>query len=66
MVEAGVGYQLKPTFILPPMMFSTEELKKTWLAEWVAAAPMGNSVSQLEMPLPRFRSITCRPSSQTQ
>lgn len=36
--EAGVGYQLKPGFLLPPMMFSTEELEGIVLGtRWVAA-----------------------------
>ena len=35
--EAGVGYILKPTFTLPPLMFSTSELEALLLgASWIA------------------------------
>ncbi|NIY83021.1 helix-turn-helix transcriptional regulator [Vibrio hepatarius] len=35
--EAGVGYLLKPTFTLPPLMFSTSELEALLLgASWIA------------------------------
>ena len=36
--DPGVGYQLRPGFLLPPMMFSAEELEALALgARWVAA-----------------------------
>lgn len=36
--DPGVGYQLRPGFLLPPMMFSAEELEALALgAHWVAA-----------------------------
>ncbi|WP_367065314.1 YafY family protein [Oryzisolibacter sp. LB2S] len=36
--DAGVGYQLRPGFLLPPMMFPPEELEALLLgARWVAA-----------------------------
>ena len=36
--DPGVGYQLRPGFMLPPMMFSAEELEAVALgARWVAA-----------------------------
>ena len=38
--EAGVGYQLRPGFFLPPLMFSPEELEALVLgARWVEARP---------------------------
>lgn len=40
--EAGLGYILKPSFDLPPMMFSLEELEALRLgAEWVAKQANG-------------------------
>ncbi|NKL61676.1 helix-turn-helix transcriptional regulator [Rhizobium leguminosarum] len=37
--EAGIGYVLKPGFMLPPMMFSQEELEALVLgSRWVARA----------------------------
>ncbi|AEX24917.1 YafY family protein [Vibrio sp. EJY3] len=40
--EAGLGYILKPSFDLPPMMFSSEELEALRLgAEWVAKQANG-------------------------
>lgn len=36
--EAGVGYVLKPGFVLPPLMFSTQEIEAVALgSRWVAA-----------------------------
>ncbi|GAA6118143.1 YafY family protein [Acidovorax sp. FG27] len=36
--DAGVGYQLRPGFLLPPLMFPTEELEALLLgARWVAS-----------------------------
>lgn len=40
--EAGLGYILKPSFDLPPMMFTVEELEALRLgAEWVAKQANG-------------------------
>ncbi|GEM77562.1 helix-turn-helix transcriptional regulator [Vibrio sagamiensis] len=40
--EAGLGYILKPSFYLPPMMFSLEELEALRLgAEWVSKQANG-------------------------
>lgn len=58
--EAGVGYQLKPTFTLPPMMFSTEELEALRLgAQWVAKQANGefsesarNAIAKISAVLP--------------
>ncbi|WP_373950935.1 helix-turn-helix transcriptional regulator [Vibrio pomeroyi] len=58
--EAGVGYQLKPTFTLPPMMFSMEELEALRLgAEWVAKQANGefresarNAIAKISAVLP--------------
>ena len=45
--EAGVGYVLRPGFMLPPLMFSEEELEALVLgSHWVARradAPLGNA-----------------------
>jgi len=47
--EAGIGYVLKPGFMLPPMMFSEEELEALVLgSRWVARAAETGS---LEFPL---------------
>jgi len=36
--DPGIGYQLRPGFLLPPMMFSAEELEAILLgARWVAS-----------------------------
>lgn len=36
--DPGIGYQLRPGFLLPPMMFSAEELEAVLLgARWVAS-----------------------------
>ncbi|MEZ9555250.1 helix-turn-helix transcriptional regulator [Vibrio splendidus] len=58
--EAGVSYLLKPTFTLPPMMFSTEELEALRLgAEWVAKQANGefsesarNAIAKISAVLP--------------
>lgn len=43
--EAGVGYVLKPGFMLPPMMFSEEEIEALVLGSRSerADAPLGNA-----------------------
>ena len=45
--EAGVGYVLRPGFMLPPLMFSEEEIEAIVLgSRWVAAradTPLGNA-----------------------
>lgn len=58
--EAGVGYLLKPTFTLPPMMFTSEELEALRLgAEWVVKQANGefsesarNAVAKISAVLP--------------
>ncbi|HTH98822.1 MAG TPA: YafY family protein [Stellaceae bacterium] len=41
--EPGVGYVLKPGFVLPPLMFSVEEIEALVLgSRWVAAAADGD------------------------
>ncbi|EAP94894.1 putative transcription regulator protein [Vibrio splendidus 12B01] len=58
--EAGVGYQLKPTFTLPPMMFSMGELEALRLgAEWIAKQANGefsestrNAIAKISAVLP--------------
>ncbi|CAH6953776.1 Transcriptional regulator [Vibrio chagasii] len=58
--EAGVGYLLKPTFTLPPMMFTSEELEALRLgAEWVAKQANGefsesarNAIAKISAVLP--------------
>src|SRR5437667_11671613 len=38
--EAGIGYVLRPGFMLPPLMFSEEEIEALVLGgRWVAAQP---------------------------
>src|SRR5438128_6875775 len=45
--EAGVGYVLRPGFMLPPLMFSEDEIEAIVLgSRWVADrtdAPLGNA-----------------------
>ncbi|MGI9876099.1 helix-turn-helix transcriptional regulator [Vibrio chagasii] len=58
--EAGLGYLLKPTFTLPPMMLSSDELEALRLgAEWVAKQANGefsesarNAIAKISAVLP--------------
>jgi predicted DNA-binding transcriptional regulator YafY len=58
--EAGLGYVLRPGFLLPPLMFSEEEIEALALgARWVAergdtalAAAAGNALSKIGAVLP--------------
>ncbi|QUM76180.1 YafY family transcriptional regulator [Moritella sp. 24] len=58
--EAGLGYVLKPTFTLPPLMFSTEELEALLLgADWVGKQANGelnkaakNAIAKISSVLP--------------
>ncbi|KRG68968.1 helix-turn-helix transcriptional regulator [Pseudoxanthomonas dokdonensis] len=58
--DPGVGYQLRPGFMLPPMMFSVEELEAMVLGtRWVAshadpglAAAAGNALERITSVLP--------------
>lgn len=58
--EAGLGYILKPTFMLPPLMFSLEELEALLLgADWVAKQANGefsgavkNAIAKISAVLP--------------
>jgi predicted DNA-binding transcriptional regulator YafY len=58
--EAGVGYVLRPGFMLPPLMFSEEEIEALVLGgRWVAARtdePLGkaarNAISKIAAVLP--------------
>ncbi|WED28983.1 YafY family transcriptional regulator [Vibrio sp. DW001] len=58
--EAGLGYVLKPTFMLPPLMFSLEELEALLLgADWVAKQAHGefsgavkNAIAKISAVLP--------------
>jgi predicted DNA-binding transcriptional regulator YafY len=58
--EAGLGYVLKPGFVLPPLMFSEEELEALVLgSRWVAnradshlAEAARNALSKIEAVLP--------------
>src|SRR5579864_8330188 len=58
--EAGVGYVLRPGFLLPPLMFSEEEIEALVLGgRWVAAQtdePLGkaarNALSKIAAVLP--------------
>jgi len=59
--EAGIGYQLKPGYLLPPLMFSEDELEALLLgAHWVmdrADARLGegaeNALAKIAAILPR-------------
>ncbi|MBU6440141.1 MAG: YafY family transcriptional regulator [Betaproteobacteria bacterium] len=58
--EAGVGYQLRPGFVLPPLMFSAEEIEALVLGvRWVAgradaalAAAARDALAKVEAVLP--------------
>jgi len=58
--EAGIGYVLRPGFMLPPLMFSEEEIEALVLGgRWVAARtdePLGkaarNAISKIAAVLP--------------
>ncbi|WP_282176063.1 helix-turn-helix transcriptional regulator [Vibrio nereis] len=58
--EAGLGYVLKPTFTLPPLMFSSAELEALLLgASWVAKQGRGefdeaakNAIAKISAVLP--------------
>jgi predicted DNA-binding transcriptional regulator YafY len=58
--EAGVGYMLKPGFMLPPLMFSEEEIEALVLgSRWVAdrgddrlAEAAGNALAKIAAVLP--------------
>lgn len=59
--EPGMGYVLKPGFLLPPLMFSSEEIQALALgAQWVArqtdsdlARAADNALSKIHAVLPR-------------
>jgi predicted DNA-binding transcriptional regulator YafY len=59
--EPGVGYILRPGFMLPPLMFSEEEIEALVLGgRWVAAQPdeplgkaAGNALSKIAAVLPQ-------------
>lgn len=63
--EAGLGYILKPTFTLPPLMFSAEELEALLLgADWVAKQANGefskvakNAIAKVSAVLPVDHSV---------
>lgn len=63
--EAGLGYILKPTFTLPPLMFSAEELEALLLgADWVAKQANGefskvakNAIAKISAVLPVDHSV---------
>jgi len=63
--EAGLGYVLKPTFTLPPLMFSTEELEALLLgADWIAKQANGefseaakNAITKISAVLPADHSV---------
>ena len=59
--EPGVGYVLRPGFLLPPLMFSEEEIEALALgAKWVArrtddalSEAAGNAVAKISAVLPQ-------------
>ncbi len=59
--EPGVGYVLRPGFLLPPLMFSEEEIEALALgAKWVArrtddalSEAAGNALAKISAVLPR-------------
>jgi len=59
--EAGLGYVLRPSFLLPPLMLSGEEIEALVLgARWVGGERMKSSRSQRATRSPRSP-LSCRP-----
>ena len=60
--DPGVGYQLRPGFLLPPMMFSAEELEAMVLGtRWVAAHADPELAGAAEQALARIASVLPEP-----
>ncbi|EIP99525.1 putative transcriptional regulator [Opitutaceae bacterium TAV1] len=56
--ERGVGYQLRPGFTLPPLMFSEEEIEAIALgSRWVASRADGRLARSAEDALAKIRSV---------
>ena len=56
--EAGVGYVLKPGFLLPPLMFSAEEMEAVMLGmKWVADRGDGALSAAARAALARIRAV---------
>ncbi len=56
--EAGVGYRLKPGFMLPPLMFSEDELEALVLgSRWVARRGDDQLAESAENALAKIRSV---------
>ena len=63
--ESGLGYILKPTFTLPPLMFSTEELEALLLgADWISKQANGelnkaakNAIAKISSVLPEHHIV---------
>lgn len=56
--EAGVGYVLKPGFLLPPLMFSAEEMEAVMLGmKWVANQGDGALGAAARTALARIRAV---------
>jgi len=52
--EAGIGYLMRPGFVLPPLMFTEEELEALALGGlWVKERADPDLVTARRMPLPR-------------
>lgn len=63
--EPGVGYILKPGFLLPPLMFTPEELEALVLgSRWVAERTDGSWRRRPAMPWPESPR-SCRASCKT-
>ena len=59
--EPGIGYVLRPGFMLPPLMFSTEEIEALVLGtRWVAAFIVVSSTKGPEIPCAKAASVAIR------
>ncbi len=56
--EAGIGYVLKPGFLLPPLMFSEEEIEALVLgSRWVAERTDGDLAKAAAMALSKIAAV---------
>jgi len=63
--EAGVGYVLKPGFILPPLMFSVEEIEALVLGiSWVAGRADANLAKAAKNLVAKVKSVLPSPLRQ--
>nr|WP_312015444.1 HTH domain-containing protein [Bradyrhizobium manausense] len=62
--EAGIGYVLRPGFMLPPLMFSEEEIEALVLVDGLRRSRMSRSESGAERACEDRRRAARRPNRQ--